>query len=402
MKRTIRRIREALVLLSLLALLGVTALFAFLWLEHRTDVSLPTPTGPFAVGRALYDWTDDHSLDTLAPVPGTKRELLVWIWYPAAAGQSGAVFDDYLPASMRAPAARGGGSPIFKLLTRDLSKVHGHSLRNADVSPQRRSYAVVIMRAGASAPVVNYSTLAEDLASHGYVVVGFDAPYRTGVVVFPDGRVFTRSPENNPEVASADRIDKIFAAWTADIGFVLDRLEQLNASGKFAGRLDLTRVGVFGHSFGGAQALQFCHDDSRCKAGIDIDGAPIGSVIKTGVQTPFMFLLSDHGDFSSAAEDRQIMVNIQSIYDRLPPDGRLRIMIRGANHFTFSDDGALVKSRLVRGLLRMFGKLGIDGRRQLAVTAYCVRTFFDAYLENGKASRLNLSSPQYPEIRALE
>ena len=389
-------------LLSLLALLGVTALFAFLWLEHRTDVSLPTPTGRFAVGRALYDWTGDHSLDTLAPVPGTKRELLVWIWYPAVAGQSGAVFDDYLPASMRVPAARGGGSPIFKLLTRDLSKVHGHSLRNADVSPQRRSDAVVIMRAGASAPVVNYSTLAEDLASHGYVVVGFDAPYRTGVVVFPDGRVFTRTPENNPEIASSDRIDKIFAAWTADIGFVLDRLEQLNASGKFAGRLDLTRVGVFGHSFGGAQALQFCRDDSRCKAGIDIDGAPIGSVIKTGVQTPFMFLLSDHGDFSSAAEDRQIMVNIQSIYDRLPPDGRLRIMIRGANHFTFSDDGALVKSRLVRGLLRMFGKLGIDGRRQLAVTAYCVRTFFDAYLENGKASRLNLSSPQYPEIRALE
>ena len=233
-------------------------------------------------------------------------------------------------------------------------------------------------------------------------MVGFDAPYRTGIVVFPDGRVFTRTPENNPEIASSDRIDKIFAAWTADIGFVLDRLEQLNASGKFAGRLDLTRVGVFGHSFGGAQALQFCRDDSRCKAGIDIDGAPIGSVIKTGVQTPFMFLLSDHGDFSSAAEDRQIMVNIQSIYDRLPPDGRLRIMIRGANHFTFSDDGALVKSRLVRGLLRMFGKLGIDGRRQLAVTAYCVRTFFDAYLENGKASRLNLSSPQYPEIRALE
>src|SRR5437879_11883875 len=28
-------------------------------------------------------------------------------------------------------------------------------------------------------------------------------------------------------------------------------------------------------------------------------------IFKTGVQTPFMFLLSDHGDFSSAAEDRQ-------------------------------------------------------------------------------------------------
>src|SRR5438105_4509869 len=264
------------------------------------------------------------------------------------------------------------------------------------------------MRGGASSGVTNYSTLAEDLASHGYVVVGFDAPYRTSLVVFPDGRTFARTPENNPELFSGKEFtrlaNKLLAAWTADIAFVLDRLEQLNASdasGKFTHRLDMTRVGVFGHSFGGAQALQFCHDDSRCKAGIDIDGAPIGSVIKTGVQTPFMFLLSDHGDVSSAAEDRQIMSNIQSIYDRLPPDGRLRIMIRGANHFTFSDDGALVKSRLVRGLLRMFGKLGIDGRRQLAVTTYCVHTFFDAYLENGRASRLNLLSPIFPEIQVL-
>jgi predicted alpha/beta-hydrolase family hydrolase len=56
------------------------------------------------------------------------------------------------------------------------------------------------MRAGASLEVWNYSALAEDLAGHGYVVVGFDAPYRTGVVVFPDGRMMRRTPENNPEL----------------------------------------------------------------------------------------------------------------------------------------------------------------------------------------------------------
>jgi len=50
--------------------------------------------------------------------------------------------------------------------------------------------------------VLAYSTLAEDLASHGYVVVGFDAPYRTGVVVFPDGRVIRETPENNPELCA--------------------------------------------------------------------------------------------------------------------------------------------------------------------------------------------------------
>src|SRR5207253_2738174 len=159
---------------------------------------------------------------------------------------------------------------------------------------------------------------------------------------------------------------------------------------------------VFGHSFGGAQAAQFCSQDSRCKAGIDIDGAPIGSVIQTGIDKPFMFLLSDHGDLSSDAEGRQIMADIQSIYDRLRANGKVRLVIRGSNHFTFSDDGALLKSHLFRAILRVFGKLGIDGRRQLVVTAYCVHSFFDAELEGGSLSPLENPSPNYPEIRVLD
>jgi predicted dienelactone hydrolase len=267
------------------------------------------------------------------------------------------------------------------------------------------------MRAGASAGVVGYSTLAEDLASHGYVVVGFDAPYRTSVVVFPDGRVMRRTPENDPELCvekeqgqQAPCVSKLLTAWTADIAFVLDRLQRLNssgASGKFTGRLDLTRVGVFGHSFGGATAAQFCRDDSRCKAGIDVDGQPFGSVIQAGLHQPFMFLLSDHGNASDPVS-RQILANIQSIYDRLPPDARLRIAIRGANHFTFSDDGALLKSGIVRRTLRMLGMLGIDGRRQLAVTAFCLHSFFDACLKGASASWPKISSPLYPEIQVLE
>src|SRR6202158_2818197 len=242
--RLARRIFKGFAVLAMLGVLGIGALLGSLWLESRTEITLPMPTGSFAVGRAIYDWTDDVALDELAPVPGTKRELLVWIWYPAA-GPSGAGVDDYLPAQVRAPARPASGGPlifrllsrVFGLLTRDLSKVHGHSIRDPEVSPQQRSYPVVIMRAGASAPVMNYSTLAEDLASHGYVVVGFDAPYRSGLVVFPDGRVIARAPANNPEVVlghepgqQARCVDRLLGAWTADIAFVLDRLEQLNTA----------------------------------------------------------------------------------------------------------------------------------------------------------------------------
>ena len=408
--RVLRRFGHGIAVFTVLMVLGIGALVAFAWQEHRTDVTLPIPTGSFGVGRAIQDWTDDTASDALAPTPGTRRELLVWIWYPSAPRQPTAM-GEYLPARLRLNAKDAGGGNIWTLLTRDASKVRGHSAPDPPVSPQQRSYPVVIMRAGASSGVLNYSTLAEDLASHGYVVVGFDAPYRTGLVVFPDGRVMRRTAENNPERcvvpgrAEMERcVSRVMAAWTGDIAFVLGRLDRLNtsdSSGRFTGRLDMTRVGVFGHSLGGAVAAQFCHEDSRCKAGIDIDGAPHGSVIEAGLSQPFMFLLSDHGDESDSASI-QIKSDIQSIYDHIPPDRRLRVAIRGAFHYMFSDDGAVLKSSLVRGVLRMFGRLGIDARRQLAVTTYCVHTFFDWYLKETGSARSGLSSPLYPEIKILE
>lgn len=400
---------KGMAVLAFLALLGVLALLASLWLEHRSEVTLPKPTGSFPVGRTLYDWVDDQTLDPLAPA-GAKREFLVWVWYPAAESSTGKIAE-YVPDTTRKAVERDRG-PLLNLLTRDLSKAHTHSLRDADVSPQQRSYPVVIMRAGASLEVWNYSTLAEDLASHGYVVVGIDAPYRAFVVAFPDGRVIRRLPENNPELCigrageeQARCVNRLLTAWTSDIGYVLDRLGQLNISdpsSKFTGRLNITRVGVFGHSFGGAQAAQFCSQESRCKAGIDVDGSLHGSVVPSGIPVPFMFLGSGEGDFSSNAEIRQIEADIKSVYDRLPPNGRLRISIRGANHFTFSDEGALLRSHAFRWVLRRLGKLGIDGPRQLAVTSYCIRSFFDAYLKDMKASQPTISSSLYPEVQVVE
>jgi predicted dienelactone hydrolase len=339
---------------ALLLVLGIPALLGFLWIEHRSEVTLPAPTGPFAVGRDVYDWTDG------------RREVLAWIWYPAEGGQ----LDSYLPAALH-PAP--GRATLFGLLTRDRAKVHAHSHRGAVLSPRQQIYPVVLFRGGASAEVLNYSTLTEDLASHGYIVVGIDAPYRTGVVVFPDGRVVRRARENNPELAGGAQFqllaNRLLAAWIADMTFALDRLA--SDRGKFAGHVDMTRVGAFGHSFGGAQALQFCHDDPRCKAAIDVDGMPLGSVVESGVGKPVLFVLSDHAGESGSA---QVMADIRAM-------GAPIAVIPGANHFTFSDDGAVVKSSLLRGVLRLFGKLRIDARRQLALTAADVRGFFDAQLK---------------------
>src|ERR1700730_18198324 len=397
-RRCYMRIIKTLVAIALFAVVGIAVLLGLLWVDHTREATLPTPAGPFAVGRTQYVWSDAAHTDPLAPQPGTKRELLAWVWYPASPRQPSQTFDDYLPAPWRTALERQLGVLLTQFLTRDLSRVRTHSIRHAEVSPQQRSYPVVFMRAGLAALTTDYTTLAEDLASHGYVVVGFDAPYRTFVVVLPDGRVIARARQNNADLVSGlekeQLANKLVQAWSADMGFALDQLKRLNASdasGRFLERLDMQRVGVFGHSLGGATALQFCHDDSRCKAGIDVDGAPFGSVIGEGVTQPFMFLLSDHRGESDAGEPeaiRQAGANIHSIYDRLPNDRRLMIMIPGGNHYMFSDDGAMLKSPLLMRVLRTVGVVRLDGRRQVALTAHYVSAFFDVYLNGAPASEL--------------
>lgn len=134
--------------------------------------------------------------------------------------------DDYLPASWRIAVERQRGALITHFLTRDLSRIHAHGIPDAELSPQQRSYPVILTRPGLAALTTDYTTLAADFASHGYVVVGFDAPHRSEVVVFPDGRVFTRVPQNNADLLSGPQqeelANKLLQAWTCDLGLAPD------------------------------------------------------------------------------------------------------------------------------------------------------------------------------------
>jgi predicted dienelactone hydrolase len=379
---TSRRLARIAVAIVVVGALAATALIAALAYERTHDVTLPDPSGPFAVGRTTDVWTDDSHVDPFGETPDAKRELVVWIWYPSTP-PSTAEPAPYLPDAWRAAVDAQRPLPL-KLLTRDPVRVHPHSSLDAPLSAAANRFPIVILRGGLGALTTDYTTLAEDLASHGYVVVGFDAPYRTTVVVFPDGRVVRRRRADNPETLTGDAqtrlAERLLAAWTSDVGFVADRLERMNATdGRFRGRLDLQALGVAGHSLGGATAAQFCHDDARCRAGIDIDGAPLGSVVRDSLQKPFMFLLSDHSRESDAA-NREIMANITSIYDRLPKNSRLLTTIPGANHFSFSDQ-MVVRSQMVMAVLQRIGGVRLEPRRGLAIAAEDIRRFFDVHLK---------------------
>ena len=402
-KRIVRRVVKVIAVFALIAVAGVTVLLTTLWVDHSRPTALPAPSGSCEVGRATYIWTDNARVNPYAPVAGTKQDLAVWIWYPAAPAPS-TKKSEYLPAYWRRALERHEGFILSKLLSRDLAGVETHSWSDADVSRKQAMYPVIILRAGGGALSSDFTSLAEDLASHGYIVVSFDAPYRTVITAFPDGRVATRTAGGDfdamPSATAQHLATQVMSVWIADVKFVLDRLRELNAhdpAARFEGKFDLQQVGIVGHSLGGATAAQFCHDDTRCKAGIDIDGMPFGNVIQDGLQQPFFFLMSDHGK-ESGSESQTVEKNIESIYDHVPEGKRWQMTIIGANHFTFSDQ-MFTKSPVLMLFLRRLGVLGpLEKRRGLAITGACVHTFFDVYLKGAPADELNNLPAIYPEL----
>lgn len=402
-KRSIfHQLLKSLAVLAALAVFALAALLVTLWAAHKTTVTLPDPTGPLLVGRITYAWTNPAARDELAPQPGAPREVTAWIWYPAQP-EKAAALAEYLPAPWRSALSQYSGVLLNTFFSRDLSLVHAHSVSDADVSNAQLSYPVVIMRAGLGALTTDYTTLAEDLASHGYIVVGFDAPYRTVVFVTHDSRVIVRplaaNPETMPPSQARGFVEKLLPMWVDDANFVVSQLQRLNAgdpSGRFTGRLDMHRLGMFGHSFGGAQSLQFCHEFAACRACIDIDGIPLGSVVQSGLTQPTMIMLSDHSRDASDPEAARIRADLQSVYDSLP-NGRLFITIRGANHFSFTDQ-MLTKNPALIAIMRRAGIVRLGSRRALAITAQYVHTFFDVYLRAAPPALLDNLASQYPEV----
>src|SRR5262249_26408442 len=142
-----------------------------------------------------------------------------------------------------------------------------------------------------------------ELASYGFVVVGIDHPYGTELTILPDGRAVRTTlcdlldySDDEAVRSSIRKAEGELRVRAADVRFVLDALERLNQSdseGPFSGRLDTGRVGIFGHSFGGAVAAEVCRTDSRFQAGINLDGLIFGESMTHPIGKPFMILADD-------------------------------------------------------------------------------------------------------------
>jgi predicted dienelactone hydrolase len=295
------------------------------------------------------------------------------------------------------------GVVLSSLFARDASKIHVHSLQDVKISDEQKNFPVLLMKSGIGTMATDYTSIAEELASHGYIVVGSDAPYSTWLVRFPDGRLISRTSEGNPgETATISEgnnrtLNRLVQIWSEDTHFILDQLEQLNnvdSTSQFFGKMNLLSVGIFGHSFGGATSAQFCLNDARCKAGVDMDGAPFGTVIEKGLNKPFMFLLADHrGETDPVSVS--IKSNIEKIYNTLPTANRYWIYLEGAQHFNFSDM-PFQREYLVSRLSGATGSIG--SKHGIEVISSCLLSFFDKYLKGAISTEIKDLNKQHPEI----
>jgi len=377
-------------LLGLLLLAVAAALAAILPVPR-----LPDLTGPYPVGTVSYHWIDPSRDEIYTDDPSDRREIMVQLWYPAEP-MPGATPVPYLPdVAVAGPAiARVLGLPSFVL--GHLGLVRTHALPGAEVSAARPGYPVLIFSHGLTGYRTQNTIQAEELASHGYVVVAIDHTYAAAVTVFPDGRTALYNPDVLPDGLPEEELkraaNRLVSVWAADVRFVLDQLETFDAGNPdspLAGRLDLERIGVFGHSTGGGTAVEACALDRRCKAGLGMDAwvVPVSDdVVAEGLEQPFMFMRSE----TWAADENND--RLMKVYRGLG-DGGYLLTVQGSRHFDFCDLPLLSPIASSLGL-----KGPIDGRRVLRIVGRYSLAFFDRHLKNQDAPLLDAPSPDYPEV----
>jgi predicted dienelactone hydrolase len=366
-------------------------------------ISLPTPTGPYAVGRTTFEWIDTARDEPFTPDSADQRELIVWVWYPAEPS-SGAEGTDYLPGLW--------GDLVGDALGIDLDHITVHAVEAAPVASAQPRYPVVLLSPGSGFMPAFYTALAEELASHGFIVVGLNHTYNASLTVFADGRVVPSAPEAQPQPMDMNAMRAVGVAATeihaADLAFVLDRLEALDEeSGPFQGRLDLSRIGILGGSLGGAAAAELCRVDRRCDAGLNMDGLFWGEAAETGVPVPFLLLMSAHRPCAEVAQFENVTVeqceeidalfaeSWQTVRDTAQPGSWL--VIEGSRHGSYSDATFLPGgSEILRSLV---GGATIEPERMWRVTSDLLLAFFNTHLNGTPAPLLDGPSPEYPEVQ---
>ena len=208
---------------------------------------------------------------------------------------------------------------------------------------------------------------------------------------------------NNPKALPEDDKDPNYEVvarvlvdqWAGDMSFVLDQLSdwEKEAGNPFFTKLDLERVGVYGHSTGGGAAIQFCGVDSRCKAvlGMDPFMRPVSAeVIENGVPQPSFFMFSqgwaDLTDSKNNQLFNQFFPNVKG--------SKGVISIDGTKHYDFSDLPLLSPIAPQLGL-----KGPLNGKTVIKIVNSYLLDFFEMTLNNKPSNLFDGSFTTFKEVR---
>jgi predicted dienelactone hydrolase len=345
--------------------------------------SLPKPTGPYPVGTRIIYLKDSGRIEHEGPHPGTPRELIVQIWYPAASSKN------HLAAYQRMPETT--------LATSYRSVLWTNSRTDAPIATNGSPFAVLLFNHRWGGVRTQDTFLTEDLASHGYVVAAIDHSYNAGRVAMPDGRViedaFGYEPIDVTRRTAAqirDAWNKELTKWVADEIFVLTMLQNENLDQKsfWYGHLDISRAGAFGHSFGGSASVQVCTVDPRIRSALNMDGWTFGDIRHRAADQPIMFMYQTGSiprpqDLNSknpaARTEADLDVNdAKQIDSSLEQYGGYKLYVNDASHLDFTDHSLVSPWRnwTERGHIS-------PARIQTIVRAY-VLAFFDETLRGEK------------------
>ncbi len=337
-------------------------------------VTLPKPTGPYPVGivdREVVDQT--HG-----------RRLMVSIWYPAAQSGTPAPLTHH-PDEVAAGLGKLAGLP-------GLPFQHLRYFRLAaseDVPPltDAAPFPVLVFSHGLVGLRLQNSSTLQDLASWGYVVVALDHTDAAAVTVLSDGETRFYNLErfgitSNVEPDKTLVNERVFPVWVADQRFIYDMLERWAANDPLlAGKLDVTRIGSFGHSFGGATALEVCRIDTRCRAAVNMDGGLYGTIVTEPAVRPLLLM--------SSAESNQYFEPVEQ-WTRMIENanaGAYWLELPGSTHFSFT---------ITQLLSPILAPKDFDPRAGLRIVDTYLRAFFDLHLRGVR------TLPAEPEPREAD
>ena len=370
----------------------------------HAQVAYPAPTGTYAVGRQSVVWVDSTRRD---PTDTTRwREISAWIWYPAAV-QKNVGAEAALPAAWEDLRLQSLGTKLGPDVASAMKDFAVRARTDAPLLAGSSRLPVLVFTPGLSWLAIDYSVLLEDLAGHGYIVVGFSPTGFSNPVMFPDGRVVRQTLGNGASIA-ADQ-----SYMDDDALFVLHEIRQLDTQSFLRGRIDLRRIGAFGHSIGGVVALAIAARDTAVRAAVNIDGDVMGDARDIRPHQPILFLNSDIpsvGDAPSGWTPKRVELTREGLErsEKRRTDewtnvssqsaSAHRVRIIGAQHLNFTD-AALASVRGSREARWMkFGS--INPERALTITSELVRSFFDEIFGRAPVDDL-FTSPQrhFAEVR---